>query len=329
MWRKLLSRSVTAPAPAFGRGCGERVRVLEQGRSPSGDYLLKPWLQQRGFAVEALDSREPPRAGQIEAGDRVVIARYLPTAWRKLLDGRREQLAGLAYFMDDDLFDAALLRELPKGYAQKIRRLATDHRNWFKQVRAELWVSTPVLAEKYAAWSPVLLPMAPTVALMQRRRSVRIAYHGTASHIGEIEWLHGVLSQVLAQRPQVHAELFGDITVHRWYRELPRVAVLHPMSWENYLAYTASHRCDIGLAPLRPGRFNAARGPTKFWDYTRMGAAGLYADAVPYAGFVRDGVDGLLVGHEARAWVERIIELVDDAPLRASLSAAARERVLG
>lgn len=332
MWRRLWPQLLPAPpAPPGAAGSSEptRVVVLEQGRTPSGDYLLRPWLQRQGVDPVLLDSREPPRAGLLRPGDLVIIARYLPPAWQKQIEGRRDVLAGLVYFMDDDLLDRAVLGELPPGYAKKIDRLAMAHRAWLRRQDVRLWVSTEALAAKYADWAPQVLPMAPPAALLSRRRSVRIAYHGTTSHQGEIEWLHAVLAQVQASRSNTHVELFGDHPVHRRYRDLPRVAVLHPMSWENYLAYTATRRCDVGLAPLRPGRFNAGRGPSKFWDYARMGAVGIYADVPPYRGFIDDGVDGLLCPDDPGAWVEAILALADDADRRAAMAAAARQRASG
>ena len=77
-----------------------------------------------------------------------------------------------------------------------------------------------------------------------------------------------------------------------------------------------------------PGAFNAARGPTKFYDYARMGAAGLYSDVAPYRGFVRDGVDGLLLDNDPERWAEAILALALDAEKRAGLAAAARQRLL-
>jgi len=157
---------------------------------------------------------------------------------------------------------------------------------------------------------------------------VRVCYHGTASHPREIDWLLPVIEQVQARSEAIHFELFGGRAVARRFGGLPRVSVLHPMAWPNYLAYTASHRCDIALAPLLPGAFNAARGPTKFYDYTRMGAAGLYSDVAPYRGFVRDGGDGLLLDNDSERWIGAILTLALDAEKRAGLAAAARQRLL-
>ena len=81
-----------------------------------------------------------------------------------------------------------------------------------------------------------------------------------------------------------------------------------------------------GLAPLLPGVFNAGRGAVKFFDYARMGAVGLYSAVPPYAGFVRDGVDGVLAPTEPAAWVAALLALVDEAPRRTALAAAAAAR---
>lgn len=329
LWRQLLRRPPVRPRKARADAAPQhaaRTVVLEQGRSPSGDYLLRPWLAAQGAQVQGIDSREPPRAGALRPGDRVVIVRYLPPPWRRQIDAQRAELAGLVYFMDDDLLDAAVLPELPRAYAQKIERLALSHRSWLLE-HASMWVSTSSLAQKYQSWQPVVLPMAPPSALLAERPTVTIAYHGTASHQAEIEWLHPVLAAVQARCPMASVEVFGDWNVHRLYRDLPRTAVLHPMSWENYLAYTATRRIDIGLAPILPGRFNAGRGPTKFYDYTRLGAVGLYADGPPYAGVVRDGVDGLLLPLDPAAWIDAICRLVQDPARRTALRVAAQQRV--
>jgi hypothetical protein len=100
------------------------------------------------------------------------------------------------------------------------------------------------------------------------------------------------------------------------------------MRWENYLTFTASQPADIGLAPLLPGAFNAARGAVKFYDYARMGAAGIYTDVEPYRGFVRNGVDGLLLPNEPQRWIDAIAALAqDESPLLARLKAGVQQRV--
>ena len=330
--RQLLRRfrgQAASPPPSDWR-VARRVVVLEEGASPSGDYLLYPWLSQRGLPVMRCDSRKPPRSDLLQQGDFVVILRYLPSPWIKLLSQSRSQMAGMAWFMDDDLWDQAVLDGLPTTYARKIRSHALRHRAWCMQMRAQLWVSTSVLAEKYAAHEPVLLPLAPPAGLSQAQQdAVRLGYHGTASHHAELAWLHQVLAALMARSTTLHVELFGDLAINRQFRDLPRVSILHPMSWERYQHYTASHHLDIGLAPLLPTTFNQGRGAVKFYDYARMGAFGVYADVPPYRGFVHHDQDGLLLPMDAEAWVQTLLQLSQDTAMRQRLARGAGDRAIG
>lgn len=332
LWRRLRGQP-NGPTNTVGTPVSvRRCVVLQEGAStPSSDYLLRPHLARLGWPVVLADLRQPPGPDLPSPGDVVVVARYLDEPWRRALQARRESLAGLVYFMDDDLFDAAAHRALPAPYARKLHTLAARHRAWLEAQVDAFWVSTDALAAKYARLSPEVLPLAPPPELARPAAEVvRIAYHGTASHAAEIDWLHPVIAAVQARCAGTHVELFGEHPVHKQWRTLPRVAVMHPLGWEAYRAWTASHAADIGLAPLRPGAFNASRGAVKFFDYARMGAVGLYADVAPYRGFVRDGVDGVLLPpDDAAAWTEAIVALAGDPARRAALQAGVRARVDG
>ncbi|HEV8691717.1 MAG TPA: glycosyltransferase [Ideonella sp.] len=334
MWRRLLgsqARIVPPPGSVAQAAAARRLLLLEEGSTPSGDYILAPWLATLGPPVLRVDARQAPRTGQIEPGDFVVVQRYLHAPWRQAIERQRPELAGLAWFLDDDLLDPQALAELAapqlQAYTRKIHRLALSQRPWFEQMGSQWWVATEALARKYADQVSTVLPFAPPPALVEPRTVVHIVYHGTASHAREIDWLHPVIAEVQRRSTKTQFELFGELPVHRRYRDLPRVAVLHPMRWDNYLAHSAGRAADIGLAPLLPGRFNAARGPVKFADYARQGALGLYSRVPPYEGFVRDGVDGVLLPNEPEAWVEAILQWAENAAGRAALAAAARARL--
>lgn len=327
--RRLLGGRARVAPPAgtpADAAAARRLLLLEEGTTPSGDYILAPWVAGLGPPVRRLDARQPPHTGQIEPGDFVVVQRYLHAPWRQAIERQRHELAGLAWFLDDDLLDPAALAELAGGYARKIRQLALSQRPWFERMGSQWWVATEALAHKYAEAAPTVLPFAPPAGLVEHRPAVRVVYHGTASHEREIEWLHPVITEVQRRCAHTHFELFGELPVNRRFRELPRVAVLHPMRWDSYLSHTATHPADLGLAPLLPGVFNAARGPVKFADYTRQGALGLYSRVAPYEGFVRDGVDGVLLPGDPAAWVEAIVRWAGDPAGRAERVAAARAR---
>jgi hypothetical protein len=331
MWSRLRARgapAVAAAAPATRPEARRCVILDEAAATPSGDYLLLPWLRTLGLPLVRAEVRRAPAEADLQPGDLVVISRYVPPLWRRPLSRRRHELAGLAYFMDDDLLDSAAHARLAAPYARKLATLASSQRRWLETHVDAFWVSTPQLAAKYAGLQPRLVPLAPSARLLASRPAVRIVYHGTASHAGEIEWLRAVIEAVQRRCEHTHFSLFGEHPVNRLYRDLPRVSVLHPMRWENYLAFTSSHGADIGLAPLLPGAFNAARGPVKFFDYARMGAVGVYADVEPYRGFVRDGIDGVLLPLVPGQWVETLAALANPGePLLAHLREGVRERV--
>lgn len=320
-WPRLLGEASSAVREAAVPG---RTLVLELEPNPSSAVVIAPWLRRQGRAFVVSSAARPALAD----GDHVVIVRYLTSHWRKAIEAARDRLAGVAYFMDDDLWDRAAWDGLPPDYQRRLNERALRHRDWVERHCDALWVSSEALARKYAAFAPQLIPLAPDPALLAQVEAIHVAYHGTASHAAEIEWLYPIMAEVLARCPQVHFELFGDGRTCHAFLGLPRVSLLHPMKWPNYLAYTASTRRHIGLSPLLPTPFNAARGAVKFYDFARMGAVGIYSDVAPFAGFVRDGVDGLLLPNDPGRWIDALVALADDPARRATLAAAARARAL-
>ena len=309
-------------------GRRESALLISEGVTATTDYFLSPHLERLGYDTTLVDSRVA-LAERITQGSwrLVVIARYLPSDWLGLITASRRKGAKIVYFMDDDLFDMQSLQQLPWRYQWKIFSRAIVRRPRLERLCDEFWVSTAFLAEKYAALSPIVLAPLVSQKTQEANRGLQICYHGTASHIREIEWLVPVVEAVQACLGSVHFELFGTRAVQQLFSRIPRVAIVHPMRWSNYLSYTSVQRRDLALAPLLPSAFNAGRGPIKFFDYARMGAVGLYSDRPPYRGFIQDGVDGLLLPHDHAAWVEALLQLAQDAERRRQMASAVQRRV--
>ncbi len=304
-----------------------RAVVLSEGPTASTDYFLFPHLERLGYDVSLVDSRLGPGDALQSAGYRlVVIARYLSGEWSSAVEALRRG-ATIVYFMDDDLFDLQALRGLPWRYRWKIFTRSILRQRQLQRLCKEIWVSTAYLAEKYAALHPVLLHPRPSPRTVDSTKSIRVCYHGTESHRREIEWLMPIIEAVQARSNTIHFEIFGTHGVNRLFNRLPRVSVLHPMSWANYLSFTSTQTRDLALAPLLPGGFNAGRGPTKFFDYARMGAVGLYSNQAPYRGVINDGVDGVLLDNDPALWVNAVLELAVDHAKREHMAAEIRRRV--
>lgn len=302
----------------------EKAIVVQQIANPSTDYFVLPHLQQ-AKSLTCVDHTQLLSAGELE-GAYVVFVRYVPTAWKALITRHRQRLAGIAYFMDDDLLDWSTSSGLPVHYRFKLLKLAALKKAWLRKIGAKLWVSTDFLAAKYADWNPKVIAPRPGANRLENASTIKIFYHGSASHRAEIEWLQPIMREVLAKTPAAAFEITGNAATNRLYRSLPRVTVVHPMPWRNYLNFCRSGERHIGLAPLLHNAFNAGRSHTKFFDIVRCGAAGIYSRAPPFADFINDNEDGLLLDNDPSVWVESIIRLAGQPAERDRLIAGARSK---
>lgn len=96
--------------------------VLQLGANPSTDYYVRPRAEASGRPVIYRDiDTDEPAPGDLAAGTLVVIVRYLLARWAEALCARQRDLAGMEYFMDDDLLDPQAWADLPKPYRKKLK----------------------------------------------------------------------------------------------------------------------------------------------------------------------------------------------------------------
>ena len=305
--------------------------LLHQGAGSTIDHFLRGPLEALGVRLSELDSAAHPGELQLSLlldADLVVVVRYLPCPWLQAL--RRVRHAGIqvVYLMDDDLLDPDLLRELPEAYRRRLRQRITRQRRYVPELCDRVWVTSQPLARKYAHLGALMLPLCPHPSLLLQPPRLQLAYFGSAVHQLEFAWLRELLIELQRRQPHTHVDVFGDISINRQFRDLPRVRILHPMRWDSYLAETGLGRCDLLLTPLLENAVNAARAPVKFIDAARCGAAGLYSNRPPYRGFIRHGVDGLLLDDQHQVWLEAIEGLIQDPQSRHRLAHAGRIRAL-
>jgi len=307
------------------------VALLHQGAGSTIDHFLRGPLEERGHTLLELDSSQAPTEGQLAQLAElplIVVVRYLDAAWVGPLRRLRRGGSLLAYLMDDDLLDPSGLADLPRPYQRRLRQRITRRRRLVPGLFDHIWVTSAVLADRYGHLGAELLPLRPHASLLAERPRLQLAYLGTSVHQAEFQWLLDLLTPLQQRHGHTHIDVFGDLAINRMLRHLPRVRVIQPMGWSNYLAETGPGRIDLLLSPLLASPFNAARAPVKFIDAARCGAAGLYSDREPYRGFVRDGIDGLLLDDRQGVWLERIEALIADPGRRQRLAAACRQRAL-
>lgn len=306
------------------------MALLHQGAGSTLDHFLRGPLETMGLQPIEWDASRDPPPGLVEStgGIRgVVVVRYLPRPWLGVLRDLRRLGIDLTFLMDDDLLDPAAIRELPKPYRQRLWQRITRRRHLVPHLFERLWVTSDHLAGKYAHLGALLLPLRPHPCLLASRPRLQLAYLGTSVHEAEFHWLLPLIASLQQRHPHTHVDLFGDLSINRLFRDLPRVRVIHPMGWPNFLAETGAGRLDLLLCPLLAGPFNAARAPTKVIDAARCSAAGLYSDRPPYRGFIRHGVDGLLLGDRQEDWLAAIERLITDPIERDRLARGGRQLV--
>lgn len=307
--------SLFRPQARYAREWSGSVAVLAPGPLPTVDYYLTPRLRALpAGTLRRFDSRVFDAAAErLPEGSFVVIVRHAEPAWLRMLARHQARWSGVAFLMDDDIPAAWSCGELPLPY-----RMWTSGRYWrvhrlLAAVCDRLWVSNARLQAHYAnCGAQVLTPMEPyPLQPASPSGTRRWAYLGTHIHQREIDWLLPVVAAVQARSALYGFELFGDARVARQFSRVPRVRVRAPRPWPEFVHYCRSAQLAVGVAPLLPGHFNAMRTHVKQFDITRCGAAGVFTRAEPYAPAL-DGVAGALLPNDAAAWVDAIIDLLED-----------------
>lgn len=247
----------------------------------------------------------------------MVIVRHVPRRWIHQLQIACKPNRQCALLMDDDQPNAWRCRDVPLLYG-----LRTSARYWWirpliDRYCGQLWVSTPVLQERYP--HAILVPPRwfgpmPTQAPGDCRRW---GYHGTQVHRKELKWLLPLVEQVQSEVPDAVFEIFGGRGIARDFSGIPRVDVLRPRGWLDYLAYARSHPLAVGVAPLLPGPFNAARSHTKAFDIIRTGAVGIFSAREPYLSAL-DESGAVMVDDNHRSWADHVVRLLNDEAKRAA-----------
>jgi len=311
------------------------ILVLQRGENPSTDYYLRPRLEQADTPVCVADLEASPDNCAMLAPSgatalMVIICRYGAESWLNALRERRERLSRVAFFMDDDL--PAMMRDpdLPRSVRGKAALHFGAQVDALGAIASEVWVSTPVLADRYADVAPaVLTPMPeadPPPPVLNAAR--RVVYHGTDVHARERIFVLEIARRLAAVDTSISVEITGGETLRRAGAALPNLVVTPQQSWPDYLQRQAGASAAISLAPLWPSALNAARAPVKVFDAARLGAAGLYADAQPYRDFIRSAQDGLLLAMDPDLWTDAILQLMSDPQRRMQLAVSARARLI-
>ena len=258
------------------------------------------------------------------------------------VDALRRAGGHLIYDLDDDLLDAAALRQ--RGKKGDVEILARRVR--YAAESADLvTVSTPTLAERLAPYNSNIriVPnfVDATLWKLDRPRRhdegpyartenvVRIGYVGTPTHDHDLAIVKEAIERI-EQDYGEHArvEIIGafEKTAPTFGQRvgLPRDSV-YP-AFVNWLDQRV--HWDIALIPLVDDAFNRSKSHLKFIECACLDLGIICSGVESYAGVARHGENALVVGNDTESWYAAIRTLIEDADLRQRLAARARQDVI-
>jgi len=313
------------PQARYARAWSGHVAVLSPGPLPTVDFYLTPRLRELpASAVHRINSLSDPVCAALPEGTFLVIVRHASTGCLRELDRCRDLWSGVAYLMDDDIPGAWSCAELPLSYRLWTTGRYARVQALLAQVCDRIWFSNDRLRTRYPdGRGEVLPPLEPSRLGPATPAGTRSwAYLGSRVHRREVAWLLPVVEAVQRRSDAYTFEVFGDESVKQLFAHVPRAVVRPPLAWPDFLAYCASARLAVGVAPLLPGRFNAGRTHVKLFDITRCGAAAVLTQVEPYAPLL-DGVAAALLPNDPARWVETVSSLLDDDDRRIGCHAKA------
>lgn len=322
--------AMVTPRAHYEAKAHDAVLILQRGDNPSTDYYLRPRLEAERVPTAIVDVSSDPAGCALLAraeAPLVIVCRYISKRWLKALEARGGRFARLVFFADDDLAGMMADRALPLSVRGKVARHYGLHARRLGALCSEVWLSTPALAERYPEARAVVLTPVPEAGYRPAQAEVRplVVYHSTDVHGAERGFIAEVAARLASLAPEAVVEMTGDAALRR--RCGANVRIVAQTAWPRYRDEQAHRIAALSLAPLTPSAVNAGRAPVKAFDAARLGAAGLYADAEPYRGFIRDRTDGLLLPMQAEAWAAAIADLLRDPARRLKLARAGQARM--
>lgn len=302
------------------------ILILSKHPNPTFSYYLEERIATLGN-VPVIIRDIGDRLDDIEAGGLfVIICRYTKSGQVRWLQAQRNRLAGIAYFVDDDVAAIIAGPEARLYYKWKLFRMALLPLRRLNPLLTDVWASTEPLAATLGgglAAAAHLPPYPPEIAPppsthAEYPRSLTMIYHATAIHRQEHAFLIPIVEAAMRRHQDLSFEVIADGDLAGWWRrakiDRSRLTIRRPMSWSAYLKDSQKRQADIALVPLLDGQVNNARSDTKRIDVARAGAAAIFSHCTVYQRCAVPGENH--VANTSEAWSAAIDLLVADAEQR-------------
>jgi len=180
----------------------------------------------------------------------------------------------------------------------------------------------PVRCAPHALAGEVLEPHPPDGA------ATVVGYMSGSDHARDLAFVLPAVVSLLSRRSGVRFELWGATAMPPELNRFgDRVRLTQGVvGYAAFLEVFRRCRWHIGLCPLAPTPFNAAKSCIKWIECTAVGAVVVATRGLAYDACCAEDC-GILVPNDASAWLEALDELVRDPQRRRALSGKAQQRL--
>jgi processive 1,2-diacylglycerol beta-glucosyltransferase len=300
--------------------------------------LIGP-LRQAGISIINGIKDDQVLVGRVSEGDIVIIQRDFPKRfddYKKIIETAHKEGKPVVFDLDDLLF---ILPEDHPG--RQMQYYATSLLPMFQAMtEADLiTVSTPKLRDVVGKYhdNVVVLPnyfddtlwqLKPPVQKKLENEVLTIGYMGGFPHKPDVEYLAPVFQELIERYPHRIRFHFWGLEPPEEIRSFSQVTstLSYCYSYRDFATFFQTQSADILLAPLVDNLFNRCKSPVKFFEYSALGAPGVYSRLETYGEVVTHGKNGLLAS-SLEEWSESIIQLVENDELRFELASNAQATI--
>ena len=322
---------VTLALPS--KGTPESVRVVAYVPSEVDSLVqirirgpLENWQKNHNGALRIRDFRDV-RHEDLYWGDVFVFQRLSSINILALIDALKKLGKKVVFEIDD------LLLEIPQ-FLKHQEMSATDLKHLLAAISSANAVSTTTerLASKlrehnsqvYLAPNCIdatVMPQSPSISSGSLRASIVVA----SSDAVAVDMVISPLQKIkAAYGDAVQIIVIGPIAKAFKKKNIPVIA--YPVQgYADFKRLLSELANPIGIIPLDSSVFSSCKSPIKFFDYASAGIPSLCSNVPPYSDYLSDGETGLLIENNEQAWFDAISKAVEDAKLRESLVAKARQ----
>ena len=142
-----------------------------------------------------------------------------------------------------------------------------------------------------------------------------ILYMGTTTHSNDLELINEALRVIKRYHRNIVFNIIGvtDSRKGKGHLNFIEIPLFARQSYPLFVWWLKSlGNFDLGLAPLIDNEFNYSKSGIKFLEYQALGIPVVASKLAPYKDVIQEGVDGLLVENNTRAWVDGILRFYAD-----------------